>query len=159
MAQCSVLPSLPDREIWNATASLVEIIEAQGHPCPPWQRNMLSTQGIPKLSSMAGNSTAHPIKVLSTNPSLRENNATLIAPHQRGKRGTIPKSKQRSPELEIQAKQPKKSSRGLQRFEARENPRWRGQEVVSRGGGEMAAVSGKKRRWPWMASLGSDDGE
>lgn len=30
--------------------------------------------------------------------------------------------------------------------------------MVSRGGGEMAAVSGKKRRWPWMASLGSDEG-
>jgi hypothetical protein len=36
---------------------------------------------------------AFPPTVPSTNPSLRENNATPIAPHQRGRRGTIPKSK------------------------------------------------------------------
>lgn len=87
---------------------------------------------IPKLSGVVGNSTAQrnqtyylekkpdvpssspPKKLLShlrTNPSLRESSATLIAPHQIGKRCTIPKSDQSSGPVSSSSKQNNQRSR------------------------------------------------
>uniref|UniRef100_A0A0E0MSC1 Uncharacterized protein n=1 Tax=Oryza rufipogon TaxID=4529 RepID=A0A0E0MSC1_ORYRU len=87
MARCSILPSLADREIWDATASLVEIIQAQGH--------------------RHGRLGSAPEQVGLVHRRRRCRGV------RRDALGAI-QSKQRSRELEIQAKQPEKSSRGLQ---------------------------------------------
>jgi hypothetical protein len=87
MARCSILPSLADREIWDATASLVEIIQAQGH--------------------RHGRLGSAPEQVGLVHCRRRCRGV------RRDALGAI-QSKQRSRELEIQAKQPEKSPRGLQ---------------------------------------------